>query len=207
MSDSMRTTPGSPHQGASHQGASHQGASHLGASTTRHDGGAANPLTDAKKMGSELVGAVRESAMTMLDNQRNRAADQIASVGEALRRSAQSLEDAGGETVVRYADQAARQITDLADTLRNRPWGELATDVEDFARRWPIAFMASAIGIGFVAGRFWMSSAEHPASHSAPGTPTMKTGGETHAVTPRPAIGTPAAGAAKPGFGAASTGE
>jgi hypothetical protein len=200
MSDSMRTTSGPPHQGTSHQDAS----------TTRHDG-AANPLTDAKKMGSELVGAVRESAMTMLDNQRTRAADQIASVGEALRRSAQSLEDAGGETVVRYADQAAQQITDFADTLRNRSWGELATDVEDFARRWPMAFMASAVGIGFLAGRFWMSSAEQAAGQHAPGTlpgtQTMRTGGEMSAVTPRPAIGTPVAGGAKPGFGAASTGE
>src|SRR5436190_16269980 len=153
MSDSTRTTSGSPHYGTS---------------TPRHDDGAANPLTDAKKMGSELVGAVRESAMSVLDNQRNRAADQIASVGEALRRSAQSLDEAGGETVVRYADQAGRQITDFADTLRNRSWGELATDVEDFARRWPMAFMASAIGIGFLAGRFWMSSAEQAAAQDAP---------------------------------------
>ena len=65
MSDSMRSTSAS---------------SNRGASAARRDDAAANPLTDAKKMGNELVGAVRDSAMTMLDNQRTRAADQIASV-------------------------------------------------------------------------------------------------------------------------------
>ena len=191
MSDSMRTTSASPKHGAS---------------AARRDAAAANPLTDAKKMGNELVGAVRESAMTMLDDQRSRAADQIASVGEALRRSAQSFEDAGGETVVRYADQAGRQITDFADNLRNRTWGELGNDVEDFARRWPLAFMTGAIGIGFLAGRFWMSSAEHAAGHRGSGTQIVKTGSETHGAMPRRSIGTPVGGA-KPGSGAASTRE
>jgi hypothetical protein len=35
----------------------------------------------------------------------------------------------------------------------------MAEDVEDFARQWPIAFMAAAIAAGFVAGRFLISSA------------------------------------------------
>ena len=201
MSDSTRTTSGSSHHGTSTASPSggRQGES-------RHDDGAASPLTDAKKVGSELVGAVRDSAMSMLDNQRNRAADQIAAVGEALKRSAQSLEETGGDTMVRYADQAAQQITGFADTLRHRSWGELADDVEDFARRWPMAFMASAVGIGFLAGRFWMSSGERPAAHDS-STPAKKTGSDTHTGMPRREIGMPAPGGAKPGFGAGSTGE
>jgi hypothetical protein len=70
-----------------------------------------------------------------------------------------------------------------------------------------MAFMASAIGVGFLAGRFWMSSAEQADGQHAPGTQSMRTGGGTHAGMPRPASGTPVAGGAKPGFGAASTGE
>jgi hypothetical protein len=35
----------------------------------------------------------------------------------------------------------------------------MAGDVEDFARRWPVVFMAAAVGVGFAAGRFLMASA------------------------------------------------
>ena len=131
-------------------------------------------MADAKKVGSELVGAARESALSLLDAQRNRAADQIASIGDALRRSAESFEAKGGSSLTRYADQTADQICDFADTIRNRSWNELASDIETFARRWPIVYMASAVGIGFIAGRFMLSSAEARAS-------AMRTGGYTGA--------------------------
>ena len=202
MADTTRTTSGTPYSSTSTAAPSgdRQHAQRPGGD------GSAHPMTDAKKIGSELVGAVRDSALSMLDNQRNRAADQIAAIGEALHRSAQSLDGTGGATMVRYADDAARYVNEFADTLRNRPWNDLTTDVETFARRWPLAFMASAIGIGFIAGRFWMSSAEHSAAQGS-STPTMHTGGETRPSMPRRDIGSPVAGSTKPGFGATPTGE
>lgn len=177
MADTTRTTPGSPSTGGSipggsgeRQGSQHQGAQHQGAQPdardARHHGGEdsagimTEALTDAKKIGSELVGAVRDSAVSLLDQQRSRAADQIVAMGEAVRRSGQSFEGVGGEAVVRYADDAARQIVDFAETMRDRSWSELAGDVEDFARRMPIVYLAAAFGIGFLAGRFLLSSAE-----------------------------------------------
>ena len=51
-----------------------------------------NAMSDAKKVGSELVGAARDSAVSLLDAQRARAADQITALGDALRRSAESFE-------------------------------------------------------------------------------------------------------------------
>lgn len=202
MADTTRTTSGSPYSGTSSAVPSGDRPGEQG-----HGGdGPGHPITEAKKVGSELVGAVRDSAVSMLDTQRSRAADQIAAIGEAVRRSAQSLDSTGGETIVRYADQAARQISDFAETLRTRSWGDLTGDVEDFARRYPMAFMASAIGIGFIAGRFWMSSAEQPAGHVS-NAPTMRTGVEMQPGMARHDIGTPVAGGTKPGYGATSTGE
>ena len=122
--------------------------------------GAERAMAEVKQAGSDLVGAVCDNAVSMLDTQRGRAADQIAAVGEALRRSAQSFDSTSGIAVTDYADRAAERIEDFADTMRNRSWSDLAGDAEDFARRWPLAFAASAIGIGFVAGRFLLSSAE-----------------------------------------------
>jgi hypothetical protein len=117
-------------------------------------------MSDAKKVGSELVGAARDSAVSLIDAQRARAADQITSIGDALRRSAESFESTGAGALGEYANQAADHVSGFADTLRDRSWGELAGDLESFARRYPMTFMASAMGLGFVLGRFLLSSSE-----------------------------------------------
>lgn len=130
---------------------------------------AGKALSDAKKVGAELVGAARDSAVTLIDAQRAHAADQIAAIGEALRHSAESFESTGAGALVDYANQAADQISGFADTVRDRSWSELASDLERFARRYPITFMASAMGLGFVLGRFLMSSSGRTQTASRPG--------------------------------------
>jgi hypothetical protein len=131
-----------------------------------------NPMSDAKKVGSELVGAARDSAMSLLDAQRARAADQIAALGDALRQSTGSLESTGVGSLAQYANQAADQISGFADTMRDRSWGELAGDLESFARRYPLTFMASAMGLGFMLGRFLLSSSERSAASMSSGIGT-----------------------------------
>jgi hypothetical protein len=126
-------------------------------------------------VGSELVGAARDSAVSLIDAQRGRAADQVVAIGDALRRSVESFESTGASSLVQYANQAADQLSGFADTVRDRSWGELATDVESFARRYPLTFMASAMGIGFVAGRFLLSSADR--THAAGRGGTSMSGG------------------------------
>lgn len=124
---------------------------------------------EAKEMGAELLGALRDSAATLADEQRQRAAGQIAAVGEALRRSAESLEHTGSRPLAHYAEEAGRQVGDFADRLRTRSWDELAGDVEAFARRWPMVFIAATVGAGFAAGRFLLSSTpSSPAAAAAP---------------------------------------
>jgi hypothetical protein len=132
-------------------------------------------MSDAKKVGSELVGAARDSAVSLIDAQRGRAADQIIAVGDALRRSAESLQSSGAGALVQYTNQAADQICGFADTVRDRSWDELAGDLESFARRYPITFMASAMGIGFIAGRFLLSSSDR--THTAGRSGASMSGG------------------------------
>jgi hypothetical protein len=125
-------------------------------------------IENAKNMGNQLVGAARDSATSMMDEQRNRAADQIASIAGMVRNSVQSLDRQSAGTICQYADDTARQIDNFAETLRTRSWGELAGDVEDFARRWPVVFMASAIGAGALVGRFLVSSGTRVSRMPAP---------------------------------------
>ena len=161
-------------------------------------------MSDAKKVGSELVGAARDSAVSLLDAQRARAADQITALGDALRRSAESFESTGAGGLVEYANQAADQISGFADTVRDRSWNELAGDLESFGRRYPMTFMASAMSIGFVLGRFLLSSSERTnqagmrAARAIPaaGSPIRGARQAARAVPPRPERGPNTAAAA-----------
>jgi hypothetical protein len=152
MADTMRTTTASPIRGTT---------APVPPGQRQDERAAGGPLADAKELGTELASAVRDSATSLFEEQRNRAADEIAALGQALRQSARSLDQSGG-TVARYADEAAQQIGDFATTLRNRSWNELTGDIEGFARRWPTAFIVAAVGVGFAAGRFLMASAARP---------------------------------------------
>jgi hypothetical protein len=118
----------------------------------------------AKDFGTELLGAVRDSATALVDEQRHRAANEIGGFGEVLRRSVQALDHRGATAVARCTDESGRQISQFADRLRRRSLAGLTADLEDFARRWPFPCIAAAIGVGFIAGRFLMSSAPGPAT-------------------------------------------
>lgn len=133
-------------------------------------------IENAKNMGSQVIGAVQESATTVMDEQRNRAADQIATIADMVRNSVQSLDRQSAGQICQYADDTARQINDFADRLRTRSWGELATGVEDFARRWPVAFMASAVATGIIAGRFLVSSGSRATPTPVPQTTRVTSG-------------------------------
>jgi hypothetical protein len=112
----------------------------------------------ACNMGTALVDAVKETAGLLLTEQKDRAADQIGSVAALLRNSVESLDEKKRGPVAGCTEIAAEEIEQFAEKVRHTSWGVLAADAEAFGRRWPVAFMISAIGAGFVAGRLLMSS-------------------------------------------------
>jgi hypothetical protein len=179
----------------------------------RHrDRDAGHVVEEVKDMGTELIGAVCDGATSLFEEQRRRAAGEIAALGDVLQRSAKSLDRTAGPTVAQYTDEAGRQISEFADTLRTRSLGQMAGDIEGFARRWPIAFMTAAVGVGVLAGRFLISSASRPAAPAqtqpvqtpAIGAGTGTAGGARHEYG---TVGGPAASGANSGYGATGTRE
>jgi hypothetical protein len=130
----------------------------------RGEPAAADLIALAQDFGTELLGAVRDSITALVDEQRNRAANEIDAFGEVLHRSVQALDHRGGTAVARYTDETGRQISQFADRLRHRSLAALTADLEHVARRWPLAFIAAAVGVGLLAGRFLVSSAPDPAN-------------------------------------------
>jgi len=156
------------------------------------------------------VGAVRDQATSLVDEQRGRAADQIASMAGMVRNSVQSLDRESAGAICQYADDTASAIDNFADRLRTASWGEIADDVEDFGRRWPMVFMASAIATGFIAGRFLISSGSRrhetstPAQTPSPNTTAPGMLNEPHggARYDYGAVGGTVSGTGKAGYGA-----
>lgn len=174
------------------------GASQTGStqSTTK------SPLNDVKDLGSQLVNVARNGANSLYEDQRNRAAGEIASIGKALEQSAQSLDGTIGKAIAPFAEDAAKQVGGLADTLRGRSMAQLGNDLEGFARQWPWVFIAGAVGVGFVAGRFLLSSSSpisealsgHKPEPARPSTGGIGEPGET-APKRTQAAGSPSGGA------------
>jgi hypothetical protein len=130
---------------------------------------AARALDDVKDLGTGLLGAARDSAVALLDEQRYRAAKEVAALANVLHSSVAALDEAGGPTVARYAEEAARRVDGAAGKLRDSSWSELSAELEAFARRWPLAFLAAALGAGVVAGRILFAAPPRPTAPPADG--------------------------------------
>jgi hypothetical protein len=202
MADANQPKPGSLSRETSRPG--------MPADNTHADAGS-RVIEDAKEVGTELIGAVREGATSFFEEQRNRAASEIAALGDVLRQSARRLDRTSSTTIGRYAEDAAGEIAQFADRLRTRSFGKMADDIEAFARNWPAVFMAAAVGGGFLAGRFLISSASRASTQSTtPATPrpastmAQPIGGARHDFR---AVGGPVSGGTNAGYGVGGTPE
>jgi hypothetical protein len=203
MAETTGTGSGTPPRGKAAANPAQEGQNQSGANGSFAEMKGA--FGDVKEIGTELAAAVRDNATSIFEEQRDRVADEIAALGTVLQNSVKSL-DPNGTTgsVARSVDGTAQQIGDFAEKLRQRSFGEIAGDVEGFARRWPMAFFASAIGIGFIAGRFITSSTSHKAA-DAPAEPAKapSSSGTTGRREVRNDYGTVSTGAGAPGTSAA----
>jgi hypothetical protein len=107
-----------------------------------------------------IIDKVKQSATAQLTQQKDRGADALGSVEQAVRATTQRLRDEKHDTIARYVDQAADQFAGWTRRLKEKNIDELATDVQRLARRQPAAFIGSAFALGLIAARFLKSS--HP---------------------------------------------
>jgi hypothetical protein len=91
-----------------------------------------------------------------VEAQKDKAAEKIGSVAGALRAAGEPLAEIG--PLPDLAGRAADQIESIAEYVQSRTVGDIAREVERFARREPAIFLGAAFGIGLLAGRFLKSS-------------------------------------------------
>ena len=107
---------------------------------------------------TEFLDAARSAAESLLEEQKRRIADRISGIARALRSAAQPLDESQSHIIARYLEQGAMQVDSFSRRMRERHWGELVGDTEDFARRQPTWFVLGAVATGFVVGRLLWAS-------------------------------------------------
>jgi hypothetical protein len=121
-----------------------------------------DPLQNAKEAAKDQAGALwndtKQTAQSVLGEQQRAAAGGLGDFAAALRKAARDMDGAGNSTVGRLAQSAADGLEHFSGTLRSRDLNGLVHDVESFARRQPVAFLGTAVAVGFLAVRFLKSS-------------------------------------------------
>lgn len=120
---------------------------------------AAGVAADVKAEASGVAKAAQERAAGFAEEQKRAGAEQAEGLKRAVHRAADELEGSSPQ-LAHYVREAADSTGQLARALRNRSVGELVGDVEDFARRQPVAFFGATVLAGFALARFVKSSGE-----------------------------------------------
>ncbi|MFF5076929.1 hypothetical protein ACFY36_07745 [Actinoplanes sp. NPDC000266] len=116
--------------------------------------------TQVSNLASDVKGKVNEQART----QNDRLVGSIRDTADQLDQMRGDRGDTPAAQVVTRIADGGRQFADYLD--RNGPEGVLR-EVQDFARRRPGAFLATALAAGFVVGRLGKSVAKADSSDSA----------------------------------------
>jgi hypothetical protein len=144
-------------------------AKQVAAQTKDAAGQAAGDVKDTAKeqvqrVGAETKAQVRNVASDVRDRVGEQARSQNDKLVGTIRQTADQLDEMRGDrggtpaaTVVSRVADSGRQLADYLD--QNGPEGVLR-EVQDFARRRPVAFIAAALATGFVVGRLGKSVAK-----------------------------------------------
>ncbi len=153
----------------------------------------------AQRVTAEVGAQARNVAGEVRDKLGEQARSQNDRLVSGIRETAGHLDEMRGDragtpaaTVVARVADGGRQLADYLD--RNGPEGVLA-EVQDFARRRPGAFLATALAAGFVVGRLGKGVAKAEPAAAADRKPTDDT---YSPVTPTSAPVTPPVAAVTP---------
>lgn len=112
----------------------------------------------ASRSAQSLVERAESEAKSRLNAGKKDAALTLSSVASTLLNSSSQLKDEQQNMAGEYVEKAAEQIDRLAQYIQNADPGQLADEVQSFARRRPAMFIGAAFALGVIGARFLKSS-------------------------------------------------
>lgn len=121
---------------------------------------AGQAVGQVQETAGQVVDQAKQTATAQAQSQKDRAAQSIGTVAQALRQTGQELRGQEQGAVAQYVDRAADQVERFSGFLQNRDVGQIVNDVERYARRNPTMFVGGAFALGLLAARFLKSSSQ-----------------------------------------------
>lgn len=114
---------------------------------------------DIKREGAAVAEAAKDRALGFAEEQQQAGAEQAESLARAVHGAADQLQQSSPQ-MAQYVHEAASAVDGIARNLRHSSPGQLMGQIEDLARRQPVAFFGAAVLAGFALARFAKASAE-----------------------------------------------
>ena len=111
---------------------------------------------------SGLGETLRNQVSSRISSQKDRAAEGLGSVVEAVRQTGQQLRGKN-DALAGYVDSAATHLERWSSQLRDRDVSDVVDDVKMFARRRPALFLGGGLALGAIAARILKSSGDRQA--------------------------------------------
>jgi len=163
--------PQSTRQNDTRSGSEDEAATALGARLTDE---ASNLGNEAKELAQDVAGRVGETAKGRISGGKDKAAQSLGSVADALRHTGQHLRLQDEESLPGYIDSAAEKLESVSGYLRDKELSDVVEDIENFARREPALFIGGAFALGLIGGRFLKSSAASSRGRAQPSNTSLE---------------------------------
>jgi hypothetical protein len=144
-------------------------------------------VREARKLWDETSSTLGSQASDQL----NRTAETVRGLSDDLGRMARGEKPEPG-LATDLADQLNSRADAAATWLENHEPADVLHEVQSFARRRPVAFLAIAAGVGFVAGRVTRGMVQNRTDDALSGS-DVRSGPVSGGAAPRPAGTTPPA--------------
>lgn len=111
--------------------------------------------SDTKNAAMQVGSHARDTAVSVAEDKRHKAATGLGSVAEALRHTGENMQDKGS---AQYIARAADQVDRVSSYFENTTFEQMVGQVENFARREPAIFLGGSFVLGLLGARFLKSS-------------------------------------------------
>lgn len=116
------------------------------------DRGGHAPGKDADQTASSLAGQAKQKLSGRLDSQKGAAADKVEQLAQTVQHAGEQFEGKQ-DWIASAVSRGATELNTLSGSLRDKDLGELAGEVQSFAKRQPALFMGAALAAGFAVAR------------------------------------------------------
>jgi len=131
----------------------------------------------AKELVDGAVSQARDSAQAQISTGKDRLAQGLGSVAEAIRHTGEQLREGEQSSLTQYVSRAADGVEAASEYLKEKSIADVVGDVSNFARREPAVFLGGAFVLGLLGGRFLKSSGSETHGSRANGSPAMRARG------------------------------